>query len=257
MRLRRVGQLKHYLIAPPSPRELQRFALRVLSAVPETESFTSPNLRMPITLTRLPNSRVSLRAEVPLPFCQTAHADSLAEFSKAVKLDGYRKGAKIPAGVLIKAVGREAFLEKVAEFIITGTLVETSSPVADISVQVRRLTLRRRPRCRPPGRTVAPCVLRCGGLLPSRGTKTTLSTLPRRVLEQDSEKVVTPKASIVANFSGPNCEPTGPSVYTLEVDVLEKAWYQLSGPSTRFQPSQFPRSRALRCGGRATTASWR
>lgn len=61
----------------------------------------------------LPNSEVEIIGEISAEIFMSGKNQALAEFSEKVEIDGFRKG-KIPEDILIKNVGLDAVLEKMA-----------------------------------------------------------------------------------------------------------------------------------------------
>lgn len=61
----------------------------------------------------LPNSEVEIIGEISAEIFMSGRKQALKEFSEKVELDGFRKG-KIPEDIMIKNLGMEAVLEKMA-----------------------------------------------------------------------------------------------------------------------------------------------
>lgn len=61
----------------------------------------------------LPNSEVEIIGEISAEIFMSSRNQAIKEFSEKVEIDGFRKG-KIPEALLVKTVGEDALLEKMA-----------------------------------------------------------------------------------------------------------------------------------------------
>ncbi|KAJ0965392.1 hypothetical protein J5N97_026530 [Dioscorea zingiberensis] len=87
-----------------------------------------------VTETKLPHSSVKLRVAVPPGVCQECYRNVLDEFSKQLKVPGFRPGKKIPENILLNYAGRQNVQRATIEAILKKTL-----PKAVSSVQGRAL----------------------------------------------------------------------------------------------------------------------
>ncbi|XP_039131515.1 trigger factor-like protein TIG, Chloroplastic [Dioscorea cayenensis subsp. rotundata] len=87
-----------------------------------------------VTETKMPHSSVKLSVAVPPAVCQECYRKVLDEFSKQLKVPGFRPGKKIPENILLNYAGRENVQRATIEAILKKTL-----PKAVSSVQGRAL----------------------------------------------------------------------------------------------------------------------
>lgn len=168
----------------------------------------------------------------------------------------------MPAKIVINTVGKDIFLNKIGEFLITarialGTVQGHAGSCLNCLIQrwagaVPLSFVLVAPPARPPrsARIAFPNLTgarmgRIGSKQKAKAPPADSSNRPLNcplphihqgtVVEatqavadsamQDSERVVTPPLEIISNFSGPNYEPQGPSIYEFEVDVYpELKW---------------------------------
>ncbi|XP_020089922.1 trigger factor-like protein TIG, Chloroplastic [Ananas comosus] len=82
-----------------------------------------------VTETREPHSTVRLNVEVPPAVCQECYRKALDEFSKRLKVPGFRPGKKIPENILVNYVGRESVQQAAIEAVLKRTLPRAMSSV--------------------------------------------------------------------------------------------------------------------------------
>ncbi|OAY65701.1 Trigger factor-like protein TIG, Chloroplastic [Ananas comosus] len=87
-----------------------------------------------VTETREPHStwcysQVRLNVEVPPAVCQECYRKALDEFSKRLKVPGFRPGKKIPENILVNYVGRESVQQAAIEAVLKRTLPRAMSSV--------------------------------------------------------------------------------------------------------------------------------
>ncbi|XP_068668865.1 trigger factor-like protein TIG, Chloroplastic [Aristolochia californica] len=95
-----------------------------------------------VTETKEPNSRVRLSVKVPPLVCQDCYRRVLGEFSKQIKVPGFRVRKKIPDSILINYVGKQHVQQATIESILKRTLPHAMSSVTGKALRdsVRILT---------------------------------------------------------------------------------------------------------------------
>ncbi|KAG9443237.1 hypothetical protein H6P81_014577 [Aristolochia fimbriata] len=95
-----------------------------------------------VSETKEPNSRVRLSVLVPPLVCENCYRRVLQEFSKQIKVPGFRPGKKIPDNILINYVGKQHIQQASIESILKRTLPHAMSSVTGKALRdsVRILT---------------------------------------------------------------------------------------------------------------------
>ncbi|XP_020253049.1 trigger factor-like protein TIG, Chloroplastic [Asparagus officinalis] len=94
----------------------------------ETEEDEFP-AEVRVTEATQPRSSVRLTVEVPPAVCQECHKKVLVEYSKQVKVPGFRPGKRIPENILINYVGKQNVQGATIEAILKKTLPHAVSSV--------------------------------------------------------------------------------------------------------------------------------
>ncbi|CAA6670817.1 unnamed protein product [Spirodela intermedia] len=92
----------------------------------ETEQFPVDVL---VTETKLPHSSVKLSVEVPPAISEECYRKVLGEFSKRVKIPGFRPGKNIPENILVNYIGKQQIQNTTIEAILKKTLPNATSKV--------------------------------------------------------------------------------------------------------------------------------
>ncbi|KAL3686786.1 hypothetical protein R1sor_013095 [Riccia sorocarpa] len=104
------------------------FAVKAVAV--SNDSVRTTPMGLQVVETDKPNSRVLLSVTVPANVCKTAYDEVIKEFSKKVKVPGFRPGKRIPENVLVNYIGVSQVRSSAIEAILKKTLGEALSSVA-------------------------------------------------------------------------------------------------------------------------------
>nr|AKM76844.1 trigger factor type chaperone family protein [Pelargonium cotyledonis] len=128
------GQI--HLIRPASPLNSTRTgASKTSSPVTETRELEKLPADITVTETLEPNSRLRLSVQVPQAVCEECYQIVVDEFTRQVKVPGFRPGKKLPPNVLVSYFGKQRLQNAVVESVLKRTLPHAMSAVTSRALQ--------------------------------------------------------------------------------------------------------------------------
>nr|AKM76842.1 trigger factor type chaperone family protein [Pelargonium australe] len=125
-----------HLIRPASPRNSTRTgASKTSSPVTETQELEKLPADITVTETPEPNSRLRLSVHVPQAVCEECYQMVVDEFTRQVKVPGFRPGKKLPPNVLVSYFGKQRLQNAVVESVLKRTLPHAMSAVTSRALQ--------------------------------------------------------------------------------------------------------------------------
>nr|AKM76847.1 trigger factor type chaperone family protein [Pelargonium exstipulatum] len=125
-----------HLIRPASPLNSTRTAAsKTSSPVTETRELEKLPADITVTETPEPNSRLRLSVQVPQAVCEECYQMVVDEFTRQVKVPGFRPGKKLPPNVLVSYFGKERLQNAVVESVLKRTLPHAMSAVTSRALQ--------------------------------------------------------------------------------------------------------------------------